>query len=94
MYPHPQGAATNNASWTVEAFRAGDPLAKWLIDNVGGSAEEFFYSHHTFSHQNLDNATTYDTDIQIGLNIQMAVGSRSSARKSTCVYVLMCGVAL
>lgn len=68
-----KAAATNNATWSAAAFAAGDPLAAWMMDPVGGAGDDFFFSHHTFSHQNLDNATTYDTDIQIELNIQMAV---------------------
>ena len=43
-----------------------------MIDNVGGAADAFFFSHHTFTHENLDNATRYDADQQLGLNIALA----------------------
>lgn len=34
-----------------------DALAGAVMANTGGMATDFFYSHHTFTHQNLDNAT-------------------------------------
>jgi hypothetical protein len=28
-----------------------------IMDDVGGLTSKFFWSHHTFTHENLDNAT-------------------------------------
>jgi len=39
---------------------------------AGPTAESFFLSHHTYTHQNLDNATTFDARVQIELNVKLA----------------------
>ncbi|KIZ05898.1 hypothetical protein MNEG_2062 [Monoraphidium neglectum] len=77
-----QSTKTNNATWNVADFSAGDPLANFIITNTNGQADGFFYDHHTFSHENLDNATSFDTDIQIELNMQMASYLSLASRKS------------
>ncbi|KAI8474659.1 MAG: hypothetical protein J3K34DRAFT_465487 [Monoraphidium minutum] len=68
----PAGAADAKAGWSLAAMTARDPLAAAVVADAGGAATEFFWSHHTFTHQNLDNATSYDAAQQIGLNIDIA----------------------
>lgn len=72
-----QNASSLPATWSKTEFMS-DPVAAMLLDNTNCVQDAFFYSHHTFSHQNLDNATLYDVDTQIELNIQMAVRSLAS----------------
>jgi len=43
-----------------------------VLANTGNILSGFFFSHHTFTHQNLDNATTYDATQQLALNTKMA----------------------
>jgi hypothetical protein len=42
-----QSTKTNNATWNVADFSAGDPLANFIITNTNGQADGFFYNHHT-----------------------------------------------
>jgi len=49
----------------------GEPLFKYFQNNPTAQ-KEFFWSSHTFSHENLDNASKSDVDNEIRLNIQIA----------------------
>ncbi|KAI8465295.1 MAG: hypothetical protein J3K34DRAFT_461466 [Monoraphidium minutum] len=87
-WPKPAGSGTNRittvadpAAWTPELLR-GDGLAALAMDDVGGAANGFFWSHHTFTHQYLDNATAFDATQQIGLNKAMAEALGLSGRAS------------
>jgi len=48
-----------------------DDLFKYFANN-STAQKEFFWSSHTFSHENLDNASASDVDNEIRLNIQVA----------------------
>jgi len=48
-----------------------DDLYKYFANN-DEAQKEFFWSSHTFSHENLDNASKSDVDNEIRLNIQIA----------------------
>jgi len=48
-----------------------EPLFKYFQNNTAVQ-KEFFWSSHTFSHENLDNASKSDVDNEIRLNIQIA----------------------
>ncbi|GBF97931.1 hypothetical protein Rsub_10604 [Raphidocelis subcapitata] len=67
----PAGALDSPSTWNVTAFLSGDALANEVATN-GPSRSLFFYSHHTWSHQNLDNTTLYDAQVQIQLNKRIA----------------------
>ncbi|GBF97916.1 hypothetical protein Rsub_10589 [Raphidocelis subcapitata] len=67
----PAGALTSPSTWNVTAFLSGDALAAEVAGNAD-TRSGFFYSHHTWSHQNLDNATLYDAQVQIQLNKRIA----------------------
>jgi hypothetical protein len=69
----PQGALNFSSQWSASQIRALDPVASAIASNANGIADAFWWSHHTFTHENLDNATAYDARAQIELNIAMAV---------------------
>ncbi|OUM68760.1 Non-catalytic module family DOC2 [Piromyces sp. E2] len=48
-----------------------DPLFKYFNHNETAQ-KEFFWSSHTFTHENLDNASRTDVDNEIRLNIEFA----------------------
>lgn len=79
-----QDAPSAPAGWSISAILAKDPLANAVINSPNGEATAFFWCHHTFSHENLDNATTFDADQQIGLN-QVMAGSVSWGHLSSWV---------
>jgi len=54
----------------LNAFKKDD-LFKYFANN-STAQKEFFWSSHTFSHENLDNASKSDVDNEIRLNIQVA----------------------
>lgn len=68
----PKDVASNKAAWNSTTFKVYDPVAAAIIDNINGIADGFFWSHHTFTHENLDNATFYDVDQQMDLNMEIA----------------------
>jgi hypothetical protein len=70
-----QGALTSPSTWNITAFLAGDTLAAEVANNTA-TRNTFFFSHHTWSHQNLDNATLYDAQVQIQLNKRLAQAVR------------------
>ena len=76
-FPKPLGTgadrlpATLPASWPASQLTK-DKLAAAVRANTGGVADAFFWSHHTFTHMNLDNATSYDAAHQLSLNAAMA----------------------
>jgi hypothetical protein len=84
MTPRPpprfQGALTFSSKWSPTQIRANDPVAAAVISNTNNVATSFWWSHHTFTHENLDNATSFDARAQIELNIAMAVGAFIGAR--------------
>jgi hypothetical protein len=75
--PFTQDALTNfTAKWSASEIKANDPVAAAVIANSYGLANAFWWSHHTFTHENLDNATSFDARAQIELNMVMAVGAK------------------
>lgn len=78
-FPKPLGSGTDRVppdnqlpkGWNVTALKL-DPRAKLVIANTNGIATKFFWSDHTFTHENLDNATSYDAYHQIALNRLMS----------------------
>ena len=67
------GAKDTYKAWSQRTIINRDALAAAVIRNTSGVASAFTWSHHTFTHENLDNATLYDADAQLFLNIRMAV---------------------
>jgi hypothetical protein len=74
-----QGALESPSTWNITAFLNGDALAAEVATN-GPSRSLFFYSHHTWSHQNLDNTTLFDAQVQIQLNKRIADAVRQRER--------------
>lgn len=78
-YPKPPGTGTDRipqslpTGWDPAVIKS-DPRAFEILKDVDGTGltSKFFFSHHTFTHENLDNATTYDAKQQIALNKLMA----------------------
>jgi len=58
------------SSKQLENFKKDD-LYKYFANNVT-IQQEFFWSSHTFSHENLDNASRSDVDNEIRLNLEVA----------------------
>jgi len=64
--------------WPVENYQLTvsdsilekDPLFKYFKDN-DEKQKEFFWSSHTFTHENLDNVSRSDVDNEIRVNIEM-----------------------
>ncbi|ORX46921.1 hypothetical protein BCR36DRAFT_296583 [Piromyces finnis] len=54
-----------------DSFYQKDPLFKYFANN-DAHQKEFFWSSHTFSHENLDNASRSDVDNEIRVNIELA----------------------
>jgi hypothetical protein len=69
-----QDAPTFSSKWDPNQIVANDAVAAAIIADTNGIANAFWWSHHTFTHENLDNATSYDARAQIELNMAMAVG--------------------
>jgi hypothetical protein len=51
--------AYNSSNWVEPAILAGDPLAAAIANNAT-LRRSFFWVTHTFTHQNLNNATYSD----------------------------------
>ncbi|KIZ05734.1 hypothetical protein MNEG_2222 [Monoraphidium neglectum] len=68
----PQTAVGSSGNWSLANIQAKDALATAVRANTGNVATAFSYCHHTFTHENLDNATWFDADQQLALNIDMA----------------------
>ncbi|KAL6630847.1 hypothetical protein U3516DRAFT_579987 [Neocallimastix sp. 'constans'] len=70
---------TGDKRWPVENYQLNfaeslyqkDPLYKYFKNN-DAKQKEFYWSSHTFSHENLDNASRSDVDNEIRLNIEIA----------------------
>lgn len=75
----PQTAPASQSTWSRSEILAADPLATMVINNQNSVVDRLHWCHHTFTHENLDNATLYDAQEQIKLNIAMA-GPVSSMR--------------
>lgn len=75
-HPPLQDAPNSSSTWLVSEFTKADPLAKMIITNQYGATDGFFWCHHTFTHENLDNVTRFDADQQIQLNQAIAQAVR------------------
>jgi len=58
-----------DTEWYPEALR-NDPLYDFFAQNPDNQ-DDFFWLSHTFSHENLDYASKFDVENEIGLNIKM-----------------------
>jgi len=58
-----------DTEWDPEALR-NDPLYDFFAQNPDNQ-DDFFWLSHTFSHENLDYASKFDVENEIGLNIKM-----------------------
>jgi hypothetical protein len=67
--------AYNSSTWVKSAILAGDPVAAAIANNAT-LRRSFFWVSHTFTHQNLNNATYSD-----------ARCARMKALRSPCVRV-------
>jgi hypothetical protein len=54
--PQPS-ALPRNAAPPPTGHSHATTQAAAIMDNVGSITSKFFWSHHTFTHENLDNAT-------------------------------------
>ena len=59
-----------DTEWDSEALR-NDPLYDFFAQNPDNQ-DDFFWLSHTFSHENLDYASKFDVENEVGLNIKMA----------------------
>jgi len=66
-WPHPNYKFSKQQLNTFEK----DPVYKYFYHNVTAQ-KEFFWSSHTFTHENLDELHETDVDNEIRLNIEMA----------------------
>lgn len=67
----PQHALNTTERWA--AAIAADPVAAAIAsDSAEGIPSAFFWSSHTFTHQQLDNATYGDAELQFRLNLLFA----------------------
>jgi hypothetical protein len=74
-------------SWQRTDLRA-DERARMVLRDTDGMTRNFFFSHHTFTHENLDNATRHDSSQQILLNVKMAV---SGGWVCLCLFLFFFG---
>lgn len=92
-------SAEYSAGWNKTAFAAADALFAAIAANTGNFATSFFYNHHTFTHQNLDNVTFSDAVLQLQLNQLMAgpeylnLTSRTTWSETTMVTPQISGLA-
>jgi hypothetical protein len=63
-------SGNEDTDWDPEALRK-DPLYEYFAKNPK-TQEDFFWLTHTFSHENLDYASKFDVENEIGLNVKMA----------------------
>jgi hypothetical protein len=63
-------SGNEDTDWDPEALRK-DPLYEYFAKN-SETQDDFFWLTHTFSHENLDYASKFDVENEIGLNIKMA----------------------
>jgi len=63
-------SGNEDTEWDPEALRK-DPLFEYFAKNPD-TQDDFFWLTHTFSHENLDYASKFDVENEIGLNIKMA----------------------
>lgn len=69
-----QNALATVSNWNVSIMRNEDPLFERISLNTNNLANSFWWSHHTWSHQNLDNATFYDADMQVWRMLRAPMG--------------------
>ncbi|KXS13981.1 hypothetical protein M427DRAFT_70895 [Gonapodya prolifera JEL478] len=63
--------ATFSTAWSSSALATADPLYSYLISG-GIAAGNFFYTSHTFTHENFDNTSSSDIDKELKTNLKMA----------------------
>ncbi|OUM69206.1 hypothetical protein PIROE2DRAFT_19724 [Piromyces sp. E2] len=63
-------SGNEDTDWDPEALRK-DTLYDYFAKNPE-TQQDFFWLTHTFSHENLDYASKFDVENEIGLNIKMA----------------------
>jgi len=63
-------SGSEDTDWDPEALKA-DTLYNYFAKNPD-TQKDFFWLTHTFSHENLDYASKFDVENEIGLNIKMA----------------------
>ncbi|KXS13980.1 hypothetical protein M427DRAFT_136073 [Gonapodya prolifera JEL478] len=63
--------ATFSTAWSSSALAAADPLYNYFITG-GITAGNFFFTSHTFTHENFDNTSTSDIDKELKTNNKMA----------------------
>jgi len=63
-------SGNEDTDWDPEALK-NDYLYNYFAQNKE-TQKEFFWLTHTFSHENLDYASKFDVENEIGLNIKMA----------------------
>ncbi|KAJ3126134.1 hypothetical protein HK098_007845 [Nowakowskiella sp. JEL0407] len=51
---------------------AKDPLYTYFMNNNKQNQKQYYWLSHTFTHENLNNATAYDTDAEIKTNVKFA----------------------
>ncbi|KAL6611459.1 hypothetical protein U3516DRAFT_551422 [Neocallimastix sp. 'constans'] len=79
---------TGDKRWPTENYKLdissselkNDPLFAYFRNNRS-KQKEFFWSSHTFTHENLDNASRSDVDNEIRVNIEMAKKLRLHDKK-------------
>ncbi|KAJ3098881.1 hypothetical protein HDU96_010899 [Phlyctochytrium bullatum] len=63
--------STLNLTWDVAAIRRGDPVFDMFYGN-NDALGQFFWNHHSFTHEIFDNNTYGDTYNEIQFNYRMA----------------------
>jgi hypothetical protein len=59
----------SSSQWDLNRILSGNPVAAAVV-NDASIQQGFFWSSHTFTHQNLDNATIQDSAAEVSVERQ------------------------
>lgn len=81
-------ATYSSAPWSAARVLAGDPLAAAASVAMVSGNSPFFFTSHTFTHQNLNNATSSDSTKQVGAEGTVLNAQQLLQEGLLCLWVI------